>query len=205
MPGTIDERVIDDRAELSRFQASENVQLALASARGCGCRLVNIGVDDVLEGKPNLVLGILWQLVRMQLLACVDLVHVPELLALLEPGETLAELLKLSHERILLRWVNYHLAAAGAELRIANFGEHIKDCAAYATLLQQLEPACDAAALRASSPDARAAAVLREADRLLAGATPYVKAADIQGGACVVCGAAHAPLLTHRLPQGMRS
>jgi plastin-1 len=156
----------------------------------CRCcartRLVNIGVDDVIEGRPNLMLGILWQLVRMQLLAGVDLVHVPELVVLLEPGEALADLLKLPAEKILLRWVNHHLAAAGAARRIGNFGEAIKDCDAYAALLAQLEPSCaDAASAALALPlgEARATALLRAAEPLLTRAsTRYVRAADITAG-----------------------
>lgn len=38
-PGTIDERVINDKkGKLSRFEISENIQLALHSARGVGCK-----------------------------------------------------------------------------------------------------------------------------------------------------------------------
>lgn len=40
-PGTIDERVINDKKGklvLSRFEISENIQLALHSARGVGCK-----------------------------------------------------------------------------------------------------------------------------------------------------------------------
>jgi plastin-1 len=122
----------------------------------------------------------------MQLLAGVDLVHVPELVVLLEPGEALADLLKLPAEKILLRWVNHHLAAAGVAQRIGNFGEAIKDCAAYGALLAQLEPDCaDAAADALALPhgETRAAAVLRAAERLLTGATTrYVRAADILAG-----------------------
>ena len=186
MPGTIDERVISDKADVGdkgRFAVSENIQLALSSARGIGCRLVNIGVDDVIEGRPNLMLGLLWQLVRMQLLAGVDMVHVPELVVLLEPGEALADLLKLPAERILLRWFNHHLAAAGTTQRIANLGDHVKDCSAYCALLQQLEPTCNAAsAMSLPYGEARATAVLRAADAVLGSATRYVRPADIVSG-----------------------
>jgi plastin-1 len=201
-PGTIDERVITDKESLSRFHMTENAQLALASARGVGCRLVNIGCDDVLDAKPNLLLGLLWQarlcasicrcasadvahalpqLVRLQLLSAVHVARVPELVALLAPGEALPALLSLPAESLLLRWVNYHLARAGVALRIANFGADVADGAAYCALLQQLEPTadCDAARLPPGAP--RAACVLRCADRLLqrSSGARYVCAGDI--------------------------
>ena len=123
----------------------------------------------------------------MQLLAGVDVIHVPELIALLEPGEELAGLLKLSAEKLLLRWLNHHLEAAGSPLRVSNFGEHVKDCAAYDALIRQLLRDDDAAsaaleALPAAQGEARAAALLRNADLLLAGAARYVRPADILGG-----------------------
>ena len=41
-------------------------------------------------------------------------------------GETIEDLIRLSPEQILLRWVNYHLARAGIDRQIHNFGEDIK-------------------------------------------------------------------------------
>ena len=39
----------------------------------------------------------------------INLEHVPGLMALLRDGETIEDLLKMSPEEILLRWVNYQL------------------------------------------------------------------------------------------------
>ena len=44
--------------------------------------------------------------------------------ALLEDGESLEELLKLSPEELLLRWANFHLKKAG--MSISNFSGDIK-------------------------------------------------------------------------------
>ena len=30
------------------------------SCKGIGCKVVNIGPDDIAEGKPHLVLGLIW-------------------------------------------------------------------------------------------------------------------------------------------------
>ena len=106
-----------------------------------------------MEGKPHLCLGIIHQLVRLQLLSKIDLRHVPELIALLEPGEELADLLKLPAERILLRWMNFHLRRAGSPRVVANWGADVADSEAYTVLLSQLEAGCDLTPLR----EARAA------------------------------------------------
>lgn len=49
----------------------------------------------------------------------------PALIALLREGEELEELMKLSPEELLLRWVNYHLANAGWPA-IRNLSQDIK-------------------------------------------------------------------------------
>ena len=62
---TIDERAINKGAKLSIYQIHENLTLALNSARAIGCNVVNIGPDDLNAGKPHLVLGLLWQIIRV--------------------------------------------------------------------------------------------------------------------------------------------
>jgi len=61
--------------------------------------------------------------------------------ALLEEGETLDDLMMLSPEQILIRWVNYHLLRAGCGRQISNFTTDIKDSFAYTHLLHQIAPA----------------------------------------------------------------
>jgi len=55
-------------------------------------------------------------------------------------GETLADLMALSPEEILLRWFNYHLEKAGSSRRVNNFTGDIKDSEAYTVLLNQIAP-----------------------------------------------------------------
>ena len=60
------------------------------------------------------------------MLSDINLAHHPGLVNLLMDGETIEDLIRLSPEQILLRWVNYHLARAGIDRQIHNFGEDIK-------------------------------------------------------------------------------
>lgn len=55
-------------------------------------------------------------------------------------GETLADLMALSPEEILLRWFNYHLEKAGSSRRVNNFSGDIKDSECYTILLNQIAP-----------------------------------------------------------------
>ena len=48
--------------------------------------------------------------------------------------------MQLSPEAILIRWVNYHMEAAGINRRINNFTSDIKDSVVYTHLLKQIEP-----------------------------------------------------------------
>ena len=75
---------------------------------------------------------------RIGLFNQISLEQCPGLAHLLEGGEQLESLMKMSPEAILLRWVNYQLERAGAPNRITNFTSDIKDSEAYTYLLHQI-------------------------------------------------------------------
>ncbi|XP_035665740.1 plastin-2-like isoform X2 [Branchiostoma floridae] len=167
-PDTIDERAIN-KTKLNQYKITENLNLALNSASAIGCNIVNIGAVDLQEGKPHLVLGLLWQIIRIGLFAQIDLQHNPGLVQLLMDGEDMEDLLKLSPEELLLRWVNYHLEKAGHNKRITNFGPDIKDSEAYTYLLSQIAPpdrGVDLGPLNENDPEQRAELMLQNADKL---------------------------------------
>ncbi|MBN3308165.1 PLSL protein, partial [Amia calva] len=187
VPDTIDERTINKK-KLTPFTIQENLNLALNSASAIGCHVVNIGAEDLKEGKPHLVLGLLWQ----------------ALIALLRDGESLEDLMKLSPEELLLRWANYHLENAGCP-KINNFSSDIKhfcttsnlsfsyslkDSKAYYNLLNEVAPkgdneeippiAIDMTGLREKEDIKRAECMLEQADRL--GCRQFVTANDVVRG-----------------------
>lgn len=65
-PDTIDERVINKK-NLTVYTKHENLTLALSSAQSIGCNIVNIDAHDLSKGKPHLVLGLLWQIIRVSM------------------------------------------------------------------------------------------------------------------------------------------
>ena len=89
----------------------ENLTLAINSAKAIGC--VVIGIDshtlNSSQGKKWLVLGLVWQLIKMYLFKQITITQVPGLVNLLMEGEDINELLKLSPEQLLQRWVNHQL------------------------------------------------------------------------------------------------
>lgn len=180
---TIDERAIN-RKQLNPYTKRENLTLALNSARAIGVNIVNIDADDLAKGKQHLVLGLLWQIIRIGLFSQIDLVHVPGLVRLLRDGETLADLQKLSPEQILIRWVNYHLEQAGVDRRLNNFTSDVVDSEIYSYLLKQIGPAERGVTLEplTISHDnvRRADAMLKEADKLSCRA--FVTANDVANG-----------------------
>lgn len=70
VPNTVDERAIN-KGKLNTFTKHENQTLAINSASSIGCSVVNIGPQDLIEGRPHLVLGLLWQIIKVLLMLCI--------------------------------------------------------------------------------------------------------------------------------------
>ncbi|TSS97537.1 Plastin-1 [Bagarius yarrelli] len=135
---TIDERVINTKKR-TMFNMTENLILALNSASAIGCMVVNLDAQDMIAGTPHLVLGLLWQIIKIGLFSNIEIASNEALIALLGEGEDLEQLMSLSPEELLLRWVNYHLKAADCN-PIKNFSDDIKDSRAYFHLLNEIAP-----------------------------------------------------------------
>ncbi|XP_053574713.1 plastin-3 [Bombina bombina] len=185
---TIDERAINKK-KLTPFTIQENLNLALNSSSAIGCHVVNIGAEDLKAGKPHLVLGLLWQIIKIGLFADIEISRNEALAALLREGETLEDLMKLSPEELLLRWANFHLENAGGQ-KINNFSTDIKDSRAYFQILNQIAPKgqkegeerIDINMSGFSEKDdlKRADFMLQQADRL--GCRQFVTPADVVSG-----------------------
>jgi plastin-1 len=126
VPGTIDERTMNLKEKKNVFEINENQNLVLNSAKAIGCQVINIRAADLIEGKPHLVLGLMWQIIKMGLYQNISLKENPNLIRLLEEGEDLRTFMKLPPDQILLRWFNYHLARAGWARRVHNFSTDIQ-------------------------------------------------------------------------------
>jgi exodeoxyribonuclease VII small subunit len=86
VPETNDERALNFPApgkELNAWEKKENQNVAINSAKSIGCQVVNIGATDMInaasEHKEYLVLGLIWQIVKIQLMAKVDIKNHPEI------------------------------------------------------------------------------------------------------------------------------
>lgn len=126
------------------FELNAQISHILKAASNCGLVVVNLGSQDILCRKVDLVLGLVWQLMRAHLLQRVNLQSTPELIRLLDSGESIEALFKLNSEQLLLRWVNFHLNKA-SESKVRNFTTDISSGKVYHTLLTQVlfnEPEC---------------------------------------------------------------
>lgn len=186
VPKTIDERSINKSKNLSIYQKLENLELALRSAEAIGCHVINIRPNDIKEAKEHLILGLLWQIIQIGLFSEINLAHHPGLVLLLRDGESKEDLLKLTKEDLLLRWMNYHLeksAYPGREVK--NFSADIKDSIAYTYLLKQISPAglsppVTLNPLQEADAVNRAEKMLKEADKL--NAREFVTPNDVVQG-----------------------
>uniref|UniRef100_A0A0C9SA64 TSA: Wollemia nobilis Ref_Wollemi_Transcript_4722_2098 transcribed RNA sequence n=1 Tax=Wollemia nobilis TaxID=56998 RepID=A0A0C9SA64_9CONI len=142
VPGTIDERTINTKKSLNPWERNENHTLGLNSAKAIGCTVVNIGTQDMVEGRPHLVLGLISQIIKIQLLSDLDLKKTPELVELVDDSKEVEELMSLAPEKVLLRWMNFHLRKTEFKKVVSNFSSDLKDGEAYVYLLNALAPEC---------------------------------------------------------------
>ncbi|KAG2255826.1 hypothetical protein Bca52824_075120 [Brassica carinata] len=155
VPGTIDERAINTKKILNPWERNENLTLGLNSAKAIGCTVVNIGTQDIAEGRPYLVLGLISQIIKIQMLADLNFKKTPSLFQLVDDTQ------------YLLKWMNFHLKKAGYEKQVTNFSSDVKDGEAYAYLLNALAPEHSShVALETKDPTERAKKVLEQAEKM---------------------------------------
>ena len=61
--------------------------MGIAAAKGVGIKMIGIGPKDLIDGVEQLVLGILWQVIRMWVSASINLKDTPEIIKLAKDGE----------------------------------------------------------------------------------------------------------------------
>ncbi|GJM86656.1 hypothetical protein PR202_ga02535 [Eleusine coracana subsp. coracana] len=184
VPGTIDERAINKKRVLNPWERNENHTLCLNSAKAIGCTVVNIGTQDLVEG-------------RIQLLADLNLKKTPQLVELFDDSRDIDEVLSLSPEKMLLKWMNHHLKKAGYKKTVNNFSSDVKDGEAYAYLLKALAPEhSPEATLDTKDPNERAKLVLEQAEKL--DCKRYLTPKDITEGSANLNLAFVAQIFQHR-------
>ena len=121
---SLQEKNFHTKFNLNIYQKQENLSVVLAAARKLGCRLVNVGAEDICKGRPTIILGILWQILKLIIVDKVANIQkfrnrhalAPSLATATSfPSVTTSTIstkkisLELSSEQILLKWVNRRL------------------------------------------------------------------------------------------------
>jgi len=182
-PETIDERAINKGAKMSIFKRHENLNLAINSAKAIGINVINIDSHIIEEGKRHIILGVIWQIIAIFLFDHMKVQFFPGLISLLRDGETLEDLMKLTPEQLLMRWINFQLERAGVDRQIKNFGKDISDSEIYSHLIHQIAPkdrGVNKKALQIKDLLQRADGTLDQADKLDCRA--FVSPQDIVSG-----------------------
>lgn len=143
----LDKECIDSRAlnrpesgkVMNVYQIKENLQMGIAAAKGLGVKMIGVDSRDFIDKVPHMILGCLWQIIRMHVSKSISLKDTPEIMRLANEGEELTDLLKLTPEQLLVRWINYHCAKAGVEKRVKNLGKDLSDSEALFYVLNQLD------------------------------------------------------------------
>lgn len=139
-PGTINTRNIIIKVKPNTYEIISNINYAIKGAKDIGCNLVNINAEDIISGKPHIILGLLWNIIKQGLLKRVSLEYHPELFHLLHENEDLSSFINADPEKVLLRWFNYHLQNANHPRVVSNFNQDISDGENYLVLLNEIAP-----------------------------------------------------------------
>ncbi|KYR00554.1 actin binding protein [Tieghemostelium lacteum] len=180
-PGTLNENTVKlNQPKLNLFEMNVNLEKCLNAAKSIGCSILNIGPVDFQEGKRHLILSILWQLIKIDLLNKVTKLasRVRAEILDLTDKEKVDDLVP---DEILVRWVNHHLTEAGSLRKVANFSNDIKDCEVYILLFHQLSPkTCTLDGLKTEDLTQRAQDFLDMIDKI--GCKKFISTQDIVNG-----------------------
>ena len=177
---TIDIRALNMKKNLNVYQVKENLNLALNACKGVGLRIPGINPQAFIEKKPHLILAVLWQVIRLYLTQAIDLKHCPEIMRLAEENEELTDLMKLTPETILIRWINFHLKKQGVDKKITNLGGDLKDSTAILYVLNRLDPKCTLEGLKEEDALKRAEIMINNAESI--GVPPLIRPSDVTQG-----------------------
>ena len=97
-PGCLDERALNKMSNMNVYQVKENLNMGIAAAKGLGIKLIGIDSNDFINKIPHMMLGCIWQVLRMCVSKKMTLKDTPEMMKLAEEGEELKDLQKLTPE-----------------------------------------------------------------------------------------------------------
>eukprot|EP01138_Halocafeteria_seosinensis_P008781 gb/GECG01008975.1/.p1 GENE.gb/GECG01008975.1/~~gb/GECG01008975.1/.p1 ORF type:complete len:1407 (+),score=241.60 gb/GECG01008975.1/:1-4221(+) len=155
LPDSVDERVLDfdatpmeerpsDKDPSSSVRpARENIQLALSAAASHGAFFQSQDVStlagNIEQGHGPTILDVVWRLWKLDLDKELNVRSKPELLLLAKHSESAKDMVSLSPQDILLRWINHHLSRSSFEVKPVKNVEDV-DLPTCAALLLEVAP-----------------------------------------------------------------
>ncbi|KAJ3034307.1 hypothetical protein HDV00_005215 [Rhizophlyctis rosea] len=133
IPGAVDMRKVHLKPK-GPIHRRENCAILLAACKAAGLKVHNIGPEDIVGGVPHLLLGLIWQIIKVGLMNKVKSTHLTSMG--LDPSHTPSLFANTdSHEAILLTWCNSQLRESITSRTVANLNTDLEDCEVYAHLL----------------------------------------------------------------------
>jgi len=179
--GSIDPKHITNKQDMAVHYKIQNLNVALGAAKEIGIKLTNIGYDDFLKGNRHVMLGLVWQIIKFDLLKNINMVSHPEIVHLLSRGEDAKAFSNLDPDKVILRWFNHNLQKAGHNRQVNNFGSDLQDGQNYLVLMNQIAPhIVPKTVLQEQNPQKRAEIVCDMGNRM--GVDPYITPSIILKG-----------------------
>lgn len=88
----LDVRALNRQSNLNVYQVKENLQMGIAAAKGLGIKMIGVDSNDFINKTPHMILGCLWQAIRLVMAKKITLKDTPEIMRLAEEGEELKDL-----------------------------------------------------------------------------------------------------------------
>lgn len=165
--GTIDERTINKQQSINVYKMDENLKLAINAAASIGCRIVNISASSIRDGKIHLIMGMIWQVMRIYLLERISIKNNPGIILLAEEGESAKDIMQLSGEKILVRWIRYELVQAGQTIQVKEIsGSEFKDLIVLCYVMSQIDKQFDKTVITEGTVEQRAKALIVSTEKL---------------------------------------
>lgn len=124
--------------KLTTYHKIENLNLAIESARSLGCSVVNMHPQNFMEKREHIILGLVWQVIRVHIRNQITIRRHPEIVLLKQGDEDEQFMSRLGVEEILLRWLNWHIRKANRNRVVTNFGRDLMDSEAYGAVFQNV-------------------------------------------------------------------
>ena len=178
-PETIDERILVNVPGMTLDDKKFNLNLVINSAKSLGC-ITEITSDDILNEVRKKDIDLLYEIIELIIFKKISVKEYPQMLRFKEEKEDNEDILKLSQEDLIKRWINYLLSKNNYHLKLENFSQDLKNSEIYLLLINILNSQFDKNVSTQNDLLQRAEKVIEYASKL--GTKVFIKSKDIISG-----------------------